>query len=363
MKWAPQTATKGSPPTHSAAVDASSNRTTAWIYDEAGNVLGDTRHAYAFDANNKIVSMDSGTATYAYDAQGNRVKKTVGGVTTYYFWGYEYVSGWSKLHIFLGGRKLAEYSGGTTRFFHLNHLGTPVARTDMSGAQDASWSHYPFGEEWQSSNSGSDQYTFTGHLQDAESENMYAGARYYAGASGRWSSVDPVQGNPLHPQSANRYSYVLNDPINLIDSSGAFFELVNCRSFNFLPGVPDPFEFCQIVLFPGPSGVSINFPVWLPLSEEVRNYLGRVAELLSTPIARESISAECKALFGEFIEAARQDPSLIEGRPWTGDDRELQATACRGGLWTSGRRRSGSFDRPRRLCLALGKGDEYAPKG
>ncbi|HSR54087.1 MAG TPA: RHS repeat-associated core domain-containing protein, partial [Acidobacteriota bacterium] len=215
-----QSATKGSPPTHSATVDAYSNRMTAWSYDEAGNVLGDTRHSYAFDANNKIVSMDSGTATYAYDAQGSRVKKTVGGAITYYFWGHEYVSGWSKFHIFLGGRKLAEYSGGTTRFFHLNHLGTPMARTNMSGAQDASWTHYPLGEEWTSSEPSDDQHRFSGHMRDSESGNEYAGARYLSSEGGRWLGVDSVRGASDLPQTLNRFAYALDDPINFIDRDG-----------------------------------------------------------------------------------------------------------------------------------------------
>lgn len=40
--------------------------------------------------------------------------------------------------------------------------------------------------------------------------------------AGRWTSPDPYSGSmrPTNPQSFNRYSYVGNDPVNLIDPSG-----------------------------------------------------------------------------------------------------------------------------------------------
>ncbi|HSR51243.1 MAG TPA: hypothetical protein VLV83_10475 [Acidobacteriota bacterium] len=173
--------TKGTPPTHSATVAGNSNRITASNCDEAENVTDDTRQTYVFDANNKITSMGSGAAAYAYDAQGARVMKTVGGVTTYYFWGHERTStGWKKFHIYLGREKLVEYNGNTTRFFHGNHLGTSVARTDVNGTQDASWSHYPFGEEWSSTGPSNDQHRFTGHMRNCRSSLLQQPGRTLA---------------------------------------------------------------------------------------------------------------------------------------------------------------------------------------
>lgn len=48
--------------------------------------------------------------------------------------------------------------------------------------------------------------------------------RKYENASGRWSTPDPYIGSMTiaNPQSFNRYSHVLNDPINLIDPTGLF---------------------------------------------------------------------------------------------------------------------------------------------
>jgi uncharacterized protein RhaS with RHS repeats len=45
-------------------------------------------------------------------------------------------------------------------------------------------------------------------------------ARYYSSGQGRFISVDPVGGRLSNPQSLNRYVYVLNNPLRLIDPLG-----------------------------------------------------------------------------------------------------------------------------------------------
>jgi RHS repeat-associated protein len=63
---------------------------------------------------------------------------------------------------------------------------------------------------------------FTGKERDQESGLDYFGARYYGSALGRFTSPDPLRasGNPKNPQSWNRYSYVFNNPLALIDPKG-----------------------------------------------------------------------------------------------------------------------------------------------
>ncbi len=46
-------------------------------------------------------------------------------------------------------------------------------------------------------------------------------ARYYDPALGRFLSIDPVGFSPDQPFMFNRYTYVANDPINLVDPNGA----------------------------------------------------------------------------------------------------------------------------------------------
>lgn len=39
----------------------------------------------------------------------------------------------------------------------------------------------------------------------------------------RWISADPVTVNIYDPQSLNKYTYVRNDPVNLVDQDGQLF--------------------------------------------------------------------------------------------------------------------------------------------
>jgi hypothetical protein len=48
----------------------------------------------------------------------------------------------------------------------------------------------------------------------------YFGARWYDAEAGRFAGVDPLLARPFNPQEVNAYSYVMNDPINLVDPTG-----------------------------------------------------------------------------------------------------------------------------------------------
>jgi RHS repeat-associated protein len=62
----------------------------------------------------------------------------------------------------------------------------------------------------------------TGKERDAESGLDYFGARYLGSSMGRWMSPDPSPAgvNVGNPQSWNLYSYVLNNPLRLVDGNG-----------------------------------------------------------------------------------------------------------------------------------------------
>ncbi len=65
-------------------------------------------------------------------------------------------------------------------------------------------------------------YTFTGQKLDASVGLMYYGARYYDAAIGRFAQPDSMIPNPYNPQSLNRYSYTLNNPLKYTDPTGHF---------------------------------------------------------------------------------------------------------------------------------------------
>jgi RHS repeat-associated protein len=63
---------------------------------------------------------------------------------------------------------------------------------------------------------------FTQKERDNESGLDYFLARYYSSAQGRFTSVDPsmTSARAIHPQSWNRYSYTINNPLRYTDPTG-----------------------------------------------------------------------------------------------------------------------------------------------
>jgi YD repeat-containing protein len=57
---------------------------TTETYDSNGNTLATGGKTFAYDAENHLTSMNGGAVTIVYDGDGNRVSKTVSGVTTQY---------------------------------------------------------------------------------------------------------------------------------------------------------------------------------------------------------------------------------------------------------------------------------------
>jgi RHS repeat-associated protein len=78
-------------------------------------------------------------------------------------------------------------------------------------------SYDPFGEPTLSGEAES--YLFTGKEQDA-SQLYYYGARYYDPHIGRFITRDVMPGAPEKPQSLNKYSYCLNNPLRYVDPTG-----------------------------------------------------------------------------------------------------------------------------------------------
>jgi RHS repeat-associated protein len=135
-------------------------------------------------------------------------------------------SGITQDYVFLDGKRIAfvPLSSGHAYYYLSDHLGsdTVVAGGDGKSIQ---WEadYFPFGaRRTVITNLVSNPYQFTGYEYDSGSGYNYAVARYEAGRWGRFQSPDPYLGSASvsNPQSLNRYSYVNNNPANLIDPLG-----------------------------------------------------------------------------------------------------------------------------------------------
>ena len=238
-------------------------------YDAAGNMIHDASHTYAYDAENRLASVDGGsTARYGYDALGKRVQKTAGSAVTQYI---HDLNGQVILetdgngngspiadYIYLAGGLVAEYKNSTTYFAHADHLGSARLLTALNQSVAQNLDYLPFGE-LNSSDSGITTHEFTGDERDSETGLDHTWFRQYSSSLGRWMQPDPAGLAAVdisNPQSWNRYAYVTNDPLDYIDPYGLFTG--QCGPFDdFCSQPPPPTPPCLppfICLPPGPTG-------------------------------------------------------------------------------------------------------------
>jgi RHS repeat-associated protein len=113
-------------------------------------------------------------------------------------------------------------NAGSTSFEHLNWVGTERVRTSYSGSETSAFSSLPWGDGLSPNGDNGDQYDFAGLDRDPEDNSEHAQFRQYAVNQGRWLMIDPYYGSYdfNNPQSFNRYSYALNNPVSFTDTSG-----------------------------------------------------------------------------------------------------------------------------------------------
>ncbi len=201
-------------------------------YDLSGNLTASgsgTSFGYNPESFMTTATTLTGSNTSARDAQGRRVKKTVTGTETLYFYiGAEIIAEktgatWTD-YIFFVGQRIAQNTGSTHStavYLHTDHLGSTRLCTNASGDSSGTCDYEPFGEvQAPSGCSVPTKFRFAGMEFDDETQLYHTWFRSYDPSQGRWMSVDPLPGHPEDPQTLNRYVYVRNDPVNLIDPFG-----------------------------------------------------------------------------------------------------------------------------------------------
>ena len=120
-----------------------------------------------------------------------------------------------------GGRRIAMRRDHILFFLAADHLGTTSVVLDAAGNVVDESRHYPYGtERWPVDSAFPTECRFTGQLLDSPLGLYHMGARWYDPALARWLSADTIVPTPANPQSLSRYSYVLGNPLGLIDPSG-----------------------------------------------------------------------------------------------------------------------------------------------
>jgi len=205
--------------------DSNGNMTYGPDFTNLGNIQART---ITYNADNMPVqlSYSSGVTTqFTYGGTGERVKKRVnsgGNVTDTYYIGdhFEVRGGETIKYIFAGNLRVAQVKGSTRSFFHKDHLGSSTVMTDASGYVIESTEYMPFGSVRSHSGASTSDYKYTDQELDAENGLYNYNARLYDPFIGRFISPDTIVPDTYNPQSLNRYSYCLNNPIIYTDPSG-----------------------------------------------------------------------------------------------------------------------------------------------
>jgi len=137
-----------------------------------------------------------------------------------------------------GGKLVAEYTQNIappttlqTVYMTADVLGSPRINTNQKGEVVARHDYLPFGDEIAGLGQRAQhaeyrfddiRQKFTGYEKDQETGLDFAQARYYGNGLGRFTSVDPLLDSAKigNPNSWNRYTYALNNPLRFTDPTG-----------------------------------------------------------------------------------------------------------------------------------------------
>jgi RHS repeat-associated protein len=148
------------------------------------------------------------------------------------------------------GQMAAEYGGSApavtgTTYLTTDHLGSTRLVTNSGVVERCDYA--PFGEElgagldgrtttahycnngYPTATPDATELKFTSKERDAETGLDFFGARYYSGAQGRFTSIDPSRFSARQedPQTWNRYVYSRNSPLRFVDPNGKYFVAAN----------------------------------------------------------------------------------------------------------------------------------------
>ena len=225
-----------------------------YAYDANGNTLSDGRHAFTYDALNRLVSVsvqNTVKARYTYDAWNRRTSKTAGGRTIHYHYdqdsrliGESLANGTVlREYVYLRGEPVAllEYETQPGWYFYVtDHLGTPQQMVDAQGTVVWQAACLPYGEAKVLKATVQNNLRFPGQYFDAETGLHYNWNRYYNPKTGRYITVDPIG----LAGGMNLYAYVGGNPVNAVDLEGLYswIEFLDDAA-NFSAGFGDTISF------------------------------------------------------------------------------------------------------------------------
>ncbi|MEL6996592.1 MAG: RHS repeat-associated core domain-containing protein [Pseudomonadota bacterium] len=200
----------------------------SYAYDNRGNVTNNGKIGFQYRWTDQPYSMTASGAAgdFIYDGNLKRVKQVQGGKTIYSIYSQSGTMLYrdnvtdNETTAYIPGSGGIRLKNGVPDYTHKDHLGSPVAMTDASGAVLWRELYSPYGLKQIDPAANRDNEGYTGHIDDATSGLTYMQARYYDPNIGRFLSNDPVRFAEGGPGYFGRYTYTFNNPVNNVDPDG-----------------------------------------------------------------------------------------------------------------------------------------------
>lgn len=196
-----------------------------YSYDLVGQMVSSNTLNIRWNAGHRPAAIDTATGSiqYAYNSNGIRVKTTAGGSVTLQPHPEVEVDGNGRFTFSVfaeGGRLIRFERPNDPTFLHKDVLGSTRVVTNMQGRMLDEHDYGVTGAQTRSTQQSSNLFTYIGAQRDARTDLLYLNARYYDPRLAHFISPDPLVSDVYNPQTLNRYSYALNDPVTLKDPSG-----------------------------------------------------------------------------------------------------------------------------------------------
>ncbi len=208
-------------------------------YDANGDTIATGGNTFAYNSWLKLVSMNGGQVTLAYNGLGQLVSKSTSSGTTQYLIDDLSPTGYPQVVEELqGGQVTRTYTYGLERisqlqpvntngnntwtpsFYVYDGRGTVRMLANAAGAVTDTYAYDAFGNLLNQTGSTPNAYLYRGERWDQDLGLYYLRARWYNPATGRFMSRDPYAGSIWDPASLHRYNYARANPVNYIDPSG-----------------------------------------------------------------------------------------------------------------------------------------------
>lgn len=209
------------------------DRLTTDTYDDNGNTSASGGATYTYDFENHLTGQNGGSVSIVYDGDGNRVSKTVGGVTTQYLVDDRNLTGYAQvLEEISAGAVQRAYTYGLSRinqsqssgtsFYGYDGHGSVRLLTDTTGAVTDRYDYDAFGNVISQVGTTPNVYLYAGEQADSNTGFYYLRARYLDPSKARFVTGDTYESAGIDPRGLHTYLYALGNPVNRIDPSGRF---------------------------------------------------------------------------------------------------------------------------------------------